>query len=317
MGRESRSVGYEPCRSWRAWILAGCRRRTSSTTSRAARRSSSTPAHRSARCSPRSSREDLAVTHILTTHGHGDHVSGDEELVSRFGVPDRQGASRDGQAARPGACDARPFGRRAHVRRQRRSRRSRATLCSRTRSAAATSRGSELSRGVLMALPHDTHVYPGPHRRDDDRRGNGSQNPFVRVWRGADPEGTESCTVGGATATLIVWSPDYDARARPGCASPTARTPSSAARSSSVEARRGLPAIGIGADVGRCPRVRAGALQELGFDHLLAYDHVPRGRSPAAIPDLNGPVPDRAPVPRDPLSLLRVHRGRRAGESSS
>jgi hypothetical protein len=36
------------------------------------------------------------------------------------------------------------------------------------------------------------------------------QNPFIRVWRGVEPEGTERCRVGGGEATLIVWSPDYD-----------------------------------------------------------------------------------------------------------
>ena len=32
----------------------------------------------------------------------------------------------------------------------------------------------------------------------------------MRVWRGAQPEGSERVRVGGEEATLIVWSPDYD-----------------------------------------------------------------------------------------------------------
>jgi len=36
------------------------------------------------------------------------------------------------------------------------------------------------------------------------------ENPFVRVWRGVEPEGTAPCRVGGEEATLVVWSPDYD-----------------------------------------------------------------------------------------------------------
>ena len=32
--------------------------------------------------------------------------------------------------------------------------------------------------------------------------------------RGAEPEGTEPCTVGGESATLIVWSPDYDGKGK-------------------------------------------------------------------------------------------------------
>ena len=40
-------------------------------------------------------------------------------------------------------------------------------------------------------------------------------NPFVRVWRGAEPEGTRArSTVGGREATLVVWSPDYDGKGK-------------------------------------------------------------------------------------------------------
>ena len=39
-------------------------------------------------------------------------------------------------------------------------------------------------------------------------------NPFVRVWRGDEPEGTERVTVGGRDATLIVWSADYDGKGK-------------------------------------------------------------------------------------------------------
>ena len=31
--------------------------------------------------------ESLTPTHLLLTHGHADHVAGNDELVSRFGVP--------------------------------------------------------------------------------------------------------------------------------------------------------------------------------------------------------------------------------------
>ncbi len=36
----------------------------------------------------------------------------------------------------------------------------------------------------------------------------------MRVWSGAEPEGTERVTVGGRDATLIVWSPDYDGKGK-------------------------------------------------------------------------------------------------------
>ena len=35
-------------------------------------------------------------------------------------------------------------------------------------------------------------------------------NPFIRVWRGLDPEGDQACTAMGKRATLILRAPDYD-----------------------------------------------------------------------------------------------------------
>jgi len=35
-------------------------------------------------------------------------------------------------------------------------------------------------------------------------------NPFIRVWRGLDPEGDQPCTAMGEQATLILRAPDYD-----------------------------------------------------------------------------------------------------------
>ena len=39
-------------------------------------------------------------------------------------------------------------------------------------------------------------------------------NPFVRVWSGVEPEGTEPVRVGGRDAKLLVWSPDYDGKGK-------------------------------------------------------------------------------------------------------
>jgi hypothetical protein len=36
----------------------------------------------------------------------------------------------------------------------------------------------------------------------------------VRLWRGVDPPLDEQCRVGGAEATLLVWSPDYDGKGK-------------------------------------------------------------------------------------------------------
>src|SRR5206468_999977 len=62
---------------------------------------------------------------------------------------------------------------------------------------------------VLMKLPPEMRVLPG-HTDETTIGREWEQNPFVVVWRGADPEGTERVRVGGEDVTLIVWSPDYD-----------------------------------------------------------------------------------------------------------
>jgi glyoxylase-like metal-dependent hydrolase (beta-lactamase superfamily II) len=62
---------------------------------------------------------------------------------------------------------------------------------------------------VLLGLPHELRVLPG-HTDETTLAREWEQNPFVRVWRGVDPEGTERVRVGGEDATLVVWSPDYD-----------------------------------------------------------------------------------------------------------
>ena len=62
---------------------------------------------------------------------------------------------------------------------------------------------------VLMKLPPETRVLPG-HTDETTIGREWDENPFVVVWRGAQPEGTERVRVAGEEATLIVWSPDYD-----------------------------------------------------------------------------------------------------------
>ena len=68
-------------------------------------------------------------------------------------------------------------------------------------------RGSVMD--VLMKLPPETRVLPG-HTDETTIGREWEENPFVRVWRGVEPEGTERCRVGGEDATLVVWSSDYD-----------------------------------------------------------------------------------------------------------
>jgi hydroxyacylglutathione hydrolase len=66
---------------------------------------------------------------------------------------------------------------------------------------------------VYMSMPHDRRVLPG-HTDETTIGREWEENPFVRVWRGAEPEGTERVIVGGRDATLVVWSPDYDGKGK-------------------------------------------------------------------------------------------------------
>ena len=65
----------------------------------------------------------------------------------------------------------------------------------------------------LMELPPETRVFPG-HTDETTIGREWEENPFVRVWRGAEPEGTERCRVEGREGTIIVWSPDYDGKGK-------------------------------------------------------------------------------------------------------
>lgn len=66
---------------------------------------------------------------------------------------------------------------------------------------------------VYMPMPHDRRVLPG-HTDETTIGREWEENPFVRVWRGIEPEGTEQVRVSGRDATLVVWSPDYDGKGK-------------------------------------------------------------------------------------------------------
>jgi glyoxylase-like metal-dependent hydrolase (beta-lactamase superfamily II) len=62
---------------------------------------------------------------------------------------------------------------------------------------------------VLMKLPPETRLHPG-HTDPTTVGEEWESNAFVRLWRGLDDEGSESCSVEGQEATLVLWAPDYD-----------------------------------------------------------------------------------------------------------
>jgi hydroxyacylglutathione hydrolase len=66
---------------------------------------------------------------------------------------------------------------------------------------------------VLLALPDSTRVLPG-HTEETTIGREREANPFVCVWSGTEPEGTEAVKVAGRDATLLVWSPDYDGKGK-------------------------------------------------------------------------------------------------------
>ena len=161
-------------------------------------------------------RHGLTVTHVLTTHGDQDHVAGHDVLLDRFGVPVwaeegelETGGLRIRGLSTPGHADP-------HI----------AFVVDEDacfsgdvlfKDAVGGGRDVPAIRrsvmDVLMKLPHETRVLPG-HTDETTIGREWEENPFVRVWRGLEPEGDEPCRVGGEEATLLVWSPDYDGKGK-------------------------------------------------------------------------------------------------------
>jgi glyoxylase-like metal-dependent hydrolase (beta-lactamase superfamily II) len=147
----------------------------------------------------------LTATHVLRTHSHGDHVTHEGEL----GLPVVTGALSTGgleiQAiATPGhSSDMVCFVINGDL-----------VFSGDTLFKDSVGGGDfELVKrqvmDVYMAMPHSRRLLPG-HTDESTIGREWDENPFIRVWRGAEPEGTDRVIVRGRPATLIVWSPDYD-----------------------------------------------------------------------------------------------------------
>ena len=65
----------------------------------------------------------------------------------------------------------------------------------------------------LMVLPHEIRVLPG-HTQETTIGREWERNPFVRYWRGVDPEVGGRCSLGGEKGTVLVTSADYDGKGK-------------------------------------------------------------------------------------------------------
>jgi hydroxyacylglutathione hydrolase len=171
-------------------------------------------------------RLEVHPTHLLTTHAHEDHVANHGLLEDRFGLrvlasPEEgiEGAEPLGHGEVVEAGDLRIEALRTpgHTR----------GMLNFVVDGEAVFTGDTLFTGavggtqdafddlrrsvmdVLMGLPHELAVYPG-HSEETTIGREWDENPFIRVWRGVEAEGTERCHFGGSEATLVVWSNDYD-----------------------------------------------------------------------------------------------------------
>jgi glyoxylase-like metal-dependent hydrolase (beta-lactamase superfamily II) len=175
----------------------------------------------------------LRVTYLLNTHHHGDHIAqnallkretGARLCAHRLDAPAIAGVDQtleDGDLIETGSLRVRALhipghtaGQLAFVLNER--------ICFTADTLFKGSIGGTVAAGhttfadlrhsildKLMALPEAMQVAPGhaePTTIGEERQ----RNPFVRVMRGIDPEGTARARYGGRDVRLVVWARDYD-----------------------------------------------------------------------------------------------------------
>jgi hydroxyacylglutathione hydrolase len=174
----------------------------------------------------------LDVTHVLLTHHHGDHIAGLGEALERWPaaqvlaharehVPGVTGELGDGDELEVGGLAIRALHTPGHT----------AGMLAFLVGGTEVFDGDTLFRGsvggvrapgstgyedlkrsimdVLLALPGETTIRPG-HTEPTTVAREWEENPFVRVWRGLDPEGDEPVVALGEPARLVLLAPDYD-----------------------------------------------------------------------------------------------------------
>jgi glyoxylase-like metal-dependent hydrolase (beta-lactamase superfamily II) len=160
-----------------------------------------------------STTQHLRLTHVLRTHSHADHTEHEDEL----GLPVMTDSFTTGgleieAIPTPGHSDDMvcfvikdPIGDELVV--------SGDTLFKDSVGGGDFELVKKAVMETYMKMPHDRRVLPGHSDLTTIGR-EWEYNPFIRVWRGVDPEGTERVTIGEREATLIVWSPDYDGKGK-------------------------------------------------------------------------------------------------------
>ncbi len=179
-------------------------------------------------------RGQFTLTHVLLTHHHHDHVAELDAVLARYPgtpvlihplerelVPGATGTMQPGEAIELGALRIEPVHTPGHT----------AGMLSLVVDGTDVFTGDTLFRGSvggvrapghttyadlktsimekLLALAPETRIHPG-HTDPTTVAQELEHNAFVRIWRGLDPEGDESCTALGDPATLILLGADYD-----------------------------------------------------------------------------------------------------------
>jgi hydroxyacylglutathione hydrolase len=183
------------------------------------------------------SRMRLELTHVLLTHHHFDHVAELDEVLERYpgaqvlihpaereSVPRATGTMEPGHPIISGALEIEPLHTPGHTGGM-------LSLLIGSPPAPDVFTGDTLFKGsvggvrapghttyadlrssimdTLLALPPATRIHPG-HTDPTTVADELEHNPFVRIWRGEDPEGSQACTALGEPATLILLAADYD-----------------------------------------------------------------------------------------------------------
>ena len=183
----------------------------------------------------RADREGTELTHILLTHDHWDHVVGLGELAKERGIPilahEKTAAKvdfpvdrmlEDGDVVESGDLRIKALFTPGHAAGHLAFLIDDTDLITADLIFKGTVAGTmapgatgfeDLKHSIMekvMTLPPETRIHPG-HREPSTIAAEWEQNPFVRIWHGADEEGDGSCEVNQrGEATLILWAPDYD-----------------------------------------------------------------------------------------------------------